>query len=280
MKKADKSGKPIFVKIGFQEVRRRFTNGADSTLGIFIPPYLQNTPAIREDLAAYQATIKYFDECVGRILKELDKSKIAGNTIVVFTADHGIPYPGAKWSLRKAGVEIPLIIWQPGSTFSGGKVQDALMSNIDFLPTLLDYIGLDIPDNMEGVTFYPFLSGKTDEKPRKLIFAQFTPAMKRDNESRCVFDGKNWYIHYFDAGRNVIYPADVHPQNFASHIERCKTRGTRPFYHLYNIKRDPYCLNYIGSDPANRDVVDDPLLKGATQVPYYKMSIDNLLKNR
>jgi len=291
---AEKNDNPIFIKIGFQEVHRRFMNGSDSTHGIFVPPYLANTSDIREDLAAFQATIAYFDTCVGRILNELEKSEISRNTVVIFTADHGIPYVGAKWAIRKAGMEIPLIIYQPGTIFSGGKVEDALMSNIDLLPTLLDYLHMEIPDNIEGVSFMPFLNNETQTKPRKLIFGQYTQDMKRDNESRCVFDGRYWYIHYFNAGRNVIYPADVHPQRFASHLERAATRGTRPFFQLYDIERDPYCLDDIGSEPENKDIldslsedllvwmksVDDQLLHGATKVPYYEKSIENLYGNQ
>ena len=291
---AHKDDKPVFMKIGFQEVHRVFRNGSDSTLGIFIPPYLANTSYIREDLAAFQATIAYFDACVGRILNELENSDISRNTVVILTADHGIPYIGAKWAIRKAGMEIPLIIYQPGTIFSGGKVEDALMSNIDLLPTLLDYLQLEIPDNIQGVSFMPFLNNETQTKPRKLIFGQYTPDMKRDNESRCVYDGRYWYIHYFDAGRSVVYPSRVHPQRFASHVERAPTHwGARPFFQLYDIETDPFCLHDIGSEPENKDIidrlsgdllewmksVDDPLLHGATKVPYYERSMDDLLDN-
>ena len=92
----------------------------------------------------------------------------------------------------------------------------------------------------------------------------------------------------------MIYPADVHPQRFASHLERAATRGTRPFFQLYDIERDPYCLDDIGSEPENKDILDslsedllvwmksvyDQLLHGATKVPYYEKSIENLYGNQ
>ena len=98
------SDNPWFAKVGFIEVHRHFRNGRDTAKGVFVPPWLQNTQDIVDDLAAFQATIKYFDDRVGEILNALENSDIAENTLVVMTSDHGIPYPGAKWTVRKAGI--------------------------------------------------------------------------------------------------------------------------------------------------------------------------------
>ncbi|MBD3374592.1 sulfatase-like hydrolase/transferase [candidate division KSB1 bacterium] len=283
--------KPFFAKVGFKEVHRKFTHGTDTSKGVFIPGYLQNTPVIRDDLAAFQATIKYFDEQVGEILDALDASDAADNTLVIMTSDHGIPYPGAKWSVRKAGTEVPLIMYQPDTLFSGGKVIEQIMSNVDVLPTLLDYLEAEIPGNIQGVSFMPFLKDETDAPPRTCVYSQYTPDMKRDNLSRSVMTERYHLIRYFDQGRTVDYPVDVVPQVFASHEQRCKTRGTRPFYQLYDIKEDPWELHDLGSEPEYADVVaelsaqlldwmqqvDDPLLEGPLRTPYYDRALQSLL---
>jgi hypothetical protein len=117
--------------------------------------------------------------------------------------------------------------------------------------------------------------------------------MKRDNLSRSVITDRYHLIRYFDQGRTVDYPVDVHPQTFANHEQRCKTRGTRPFAQLYDIQVDPFELNDIGSDPENaaivRDLlqrlfawmkkVDDPLLHGPLRTPYYDRSIADLKRS-
>jgi N-sulfoglucosamine sulfohydrolase len=284
------SEKPFFAKVGFFEVHRPFTNGSDSSKGIFVPPYLADTKVMRNDLATFQATIKFFDECVGNIMKGVQDAGIAENTIFIITSEHGIPYPGSKWAIRKAGIEIPLIIYQPGTIFSGGKEEEALISNVDILPTLLDYLGVSIPSQIEGKSFIPYLSGKSRQPPRNEIFGQYTRDMKRDNESRCVFDGRYWYIHYFSEGRSVDYPVDVDPVRFAAHLERCKTKGLRPFFQLYDVQNDPYQLNDIGGDPDNKKIVDDlsdrllnwmkgvndQLIDGPVSTAYYNKSIDEL----
>ncbi len=291
IRNARPSNRPFFAKVGFTEVHRPFTHGSDTEKGVFVPPYLQDTEQITVDLAAFQATIRFFDQRIGEILDTLYSSKIAGNTLVVMTADHGIPYPGAKWSVRKAGIEIPLILYQPGTVFAGGKTFEALMSNIDVLPTLLDYLEVDIPSSIQGVSFKALIEGTTTSSPRKEVFAQYTPDMKRDNLSRCILTERYHLIRYFDQGRAVDYPVDVHPQEFAAHHVRCKTTGTRPFVQLFDLREDPYELDDIGSKPENahlvRDLskrllswmrdVNDPLLKGPLRTPYYDKAIGDLL---
>lgn len=287
---AHKAAKPFFVKVGFREVHRPFKNGVDTKKGVFIPKWLQPTPKIKEDFAAFQATIKFFDECVGEILDYLETSSIADNTLVIMTADHGIPYPGAKWTVRKAGIEVPFIAYQPNTVFSGGKVFSEVMSNVDVLPTILNYIGEKIPDNMEGFSFMKLISGKTTNGPRREAFAQFTPDMKRDNTSRSVITEQYHLIRYFDAGRTVEYPAGVDPHAFAGHEQRCRTLETRPFVQLFDIKNDPYELNDIANEPENRIIVDDfskrllcwmkevkdPLLNGPVKTPYYEKAMHDL----
>ncbi|MEJ2614434.1 MAG: hypothetical protein P8Z35_05725, partial [Ignavibacteriaceae bacterium] len=194
-------------------------------------------------------------------------------------------------TVRKAGIETPLIIYQPDTIFSGGKVVDAIISNVDVLPTIFEFTGIKIPGNIQGRSFMPFLTGKINTQPRTRAFSQYTPDMKRDNLSRSVINDKYHLIRYFDQGRAVEYPVDVNPQAFADHIKRCKTRwGARPFAQLYDLSKDPYELNDIGSKPEYASVVkemsksllnwmeqvNDPLLKGPLRTPYYDKAIKDL----
>jgi arylsulfatase A-like enzyme len=248
---------------------------------------------MREDLGRYQEEIRYFDSCVGRILNALETGACANNTIIIFTADHGIPYPGAKWSLRDPGIEVPLIIHWPNSCLAGGKVYQELISHVDVLPTLLDLIGVPKPGNLQGVSFADFLQGKTTRKPRREIYAQFTPAMFRDNESRCIRTERYKLTRYFDAGRSMKLPIDVDPVRFAQHTERAASTGKpRPFVQLFDIIEDPYEMHDIAGRKENVAIVNelskklyawmkrvgDPILKGAVQSPYYRRSVEAFRK--
>ena len=77
---------------------------------------------------------------------------------------------------------------------------------------------------------------------------------------------------------------------FAAHLERCKTKGLRPFFQLYDVQNDPYQLNDIGGDTDNKKIVDDlsdrllnwmkgvndQLIDGPVSTAYYNKSIDEL----
>ena len=283
------TSEPVFVKIGFHLVHRPFTHGTDSVKGIFVPPYLANTKVMRKDLAEYQAQIHYFDELVGKIIEALKNNEEANNTLLVFTSDHGIPYPGAKWTARRAGIQVPFIFYMPGTVLSGGKQIDDLFSNVDFLPTLLSFLGYEIPGNIEGMDFYPFLTGKTPKGPREYVFAQYTTDMKRDNVSRSVLTKKYQLIRYFDQGRSLKMPINVDPQEFANHVERGKSSSPRPFAQLFNIENDPYELVDLSGNENLQKVkdelsdkllewmrkVDDPLLKGPQRTPYYDKAMED-----
>ena len=284
---------PFYLEIGFTEVHDPYKHGIDSTKGVFIPGYMESSKEVRLQLAMFQGDIKFLDSCIGEIVDAIEKSLVSDNTIIVFTSDHGIGFPGAKWSIRKAGISVPLVIYQPNSVFSGGKMFNQPMSNVDVLPTLLEYTGITIPESIEGVSYLKLIAGKEIVPPRTSVFAQYTPDMKRDNQSRTVISGKYQLIWYFDAGRTVKYPTNTSPSKFAAHVEREETTGTRPFYELFDIESDPWELEDLGGKNEYHEIiqklskeligwmnsVDDPLLKGPLETPYYERSIEKLLFN-
>ena len=289
LRKAKKTDRPFFMKVGFFEVHRPFTVGEDTEKGVFIPHYLKDTPEIREDLARFQGTIRFFDNCVGRILDELERSDVAEDTLVVFTVDHGIPYPGAKWCLYDPGIETPLIMYQVGTKITGGKVFGQLMSNVDLLPTVLDFLGVGIPDNLQGYSFNGVIEGRTKQSPRKEIFAQRTSHALRDNTSRTVRTERYKLIRYFEPGRVVQFPTDAVPQKVAEHTQRPQRKGKRPVVQLFDIKKDPHERNDLAGvekyaevvrELSNRlwrwmEQVEDPILKGPLVKPYYEEAMED-----
>ena len=291
-KPAGKAGKPFFAKVGFSEVHRvggSYDHREPYTAkGVHIPPYLKDTEAIRDDLARFQADIRALDGCVGEILSALSASPVADNTLVIFTSDHGIAYTGAKWSLREAGLRIPLILWQSGTKLTGGKVFPQLMGNVDFLPTLLDLVGVKVPPNVEGVSFRGLIEGKTAEGPRKYVFAQRISHALRDNTSRSIRGERYKLIRYFQQGRAVLFPTDADPAGVSRHTARPKRRGgARPFAQLFDLEKDPHELHDIAAQPACSRIVkdlsrrllawmkqvNDPILKGPIATPYYRRSM-------
>jgi len=283
---------PFYAQIGFYEVHRSFDNGTYSEDGVYVPPYLEETDEIRDDFAAFQASVNYFDDRVGEVLQALESCGLREETIVILAADHGIPHPGAKWTCRRPGIEIALLMDGPGPVFSDRDPVDEVISSVDTLPTLLDVLDIPIPDRVDGHSFQQFLGGETESPPREAAFAQFTEHMKRDNECRCVITEDHHLIRYFDQGRAIDYPVAADPQAFADHVERMSTEGEpRPFAQLYDVREDPYELEDLSSGSEHKRSVtalsrrllqwmvsvDDPLLEGRVRHPYYEQAIDDLL---
>ena len=85
------------------------------------------------DMASYKASARSLDQGVGAVLNALDEHDIADDTLVILTTDHGLAFPGAKATLTDRGIGVLLIMRGPGG-FHGGRVSDALVSQIDLYP--------------------------------------------------------------------------------------------------------------------------------------------------
>ena len=124
----------------------------------------------RELMQGYFAATTAMDADVGRLLDRLETLGIREDTLVIFTSDngfnlghHGIwgkgngTYPP---NMYETSIRVPFIANQPG-VVPAGKVADGLVSNYDFMPTVLEYVGLEVPDaaSLPGRSFLPALRG-------------------------------------------------------------------------------------------------------------------------
>jgi arylsulfatase len=188
----------------------------------------------REVTAAYYAMVELIDDQVGRMLKALDESGQRENTIVIFTSDHGemlgdhgIYLKGPH--LYDCAVRVPFIIRWPGH-FKPGVRSDALLELVDLAPTLLDAIGMDIPDRMQGKSFLPILTGAAD------------PGHHRDSV----------YCEYYNA---------VHPAERKAWCTMWRDRQYKIIvFHgeelgeLYDLEADPYEHKNLWNDPEMANV--------------------------
>ena len=109
---------------------------------------------------AYFACVSFVDAQVGTVLRELDRLDLRKNTIVVFTADHGLHLGEqnhwGKTTLHEASLHVPLIIsW--GARTHGGRSTDALVESVDVMPTLIDLAGFEVPSHLEGTSLKPVM---------------------------------------------------------------------------------------------------------------------------
>lgn len=164
--------KPFFFAVGFFETHRPYPvpGPREDPRFTLTPALLLDTPETRADMAAYHASVRVLDTAIGNILAALEQAGLAGNTLFIYSTDHGIAFPEMKVDLRDAGLGVSLIMRGPRE-FSGGKVVDALVSHLDVYPTLCDYAGLERPRWLEGSSMMPLLRGET-KSIRDELFAE------------------------------------------------------------------------------------------------------------
>jgi uncharacterized sulfatase len=122
-------------------------------------------PAVlRRNLATYHGMMAFVDDCVGGILRALDRLGLAEDTLVVFSTDHG-HFLGEHGLTHKGPfhfedlVRVPFLVRQPGAV-PAGTVSDALVSLVDLAPTMLSALGLEADRRMSGVDQWEVWTGR------------------------------------------------------------------------------------------------------------------------
>lgn len=131
----------------------------------------------REHHVEGKETIIWLDDALGAVISKLQETGKLDNTIIFFFNDHG---QSAKGSVYEGGAHNPSIIWKTGGWPVGNESQ-ALVSNIDFVPTMLDMAGAKAPDDVDGVSFLPVLNMEKQSVRDALYFEMgYTRAVLKD----------------------------------------------------------------------------------------------------
>ncbi len=276
----DNPPQPFFAMVGFSETHRPFPKATVSLDGIKVPEFLPDVPEIRQDIADLNESVRRVDESVGQILEMLKRTRLLDNTLVIFTTDHGIAFPGAKATLFDPGIEIALLMLGPDE-FSGGKVINAMVSNADLMPTICEVAGIEPPKGLDGKSLIPLIQGKND-KIHEHLFVELTYHAAYD-PMRGIRTEEFKYIRSFSA-RPFWLPPNV--DNGLTKDWYRKNRGEvfevlRPREMLFDLRNDPLERKNVANDEAYADVLkklrtlveqkmrddDDPLLHGHVMPP-------------
>lgn len=187
---------------------------------------------VREFIRIYYAQLSLIDEQVGRLLKVLENTEQLENTLIVFTADHG-DMLGSRNMIEKAGpghlfpeplVHIPLIMSCPGE-IPEGLVIDTPVSQVDVMPSILDYAGFPVPDELDGKSMRPLIETCSQAGWRPFAFSQMSDlarpfdrysgvirrrSMIRTREYKCVYNDDRPEILFYTPGdpfeqKNVLH---------------------------------------------------------------------------
>ncbi|WP_228499578.1 sulfatase-like hydrolase/transferase [Thermogemmata fonticola] len=176
-----------------------------------LAPYPRTKEVVGDQLCEYYGLITHLDEQVGRILKALEKSDYAQNTIVVYTADHGLAMGShgllGKQSLYEHSMKCPLVIAGPG--IPAGKTIDAFTYLFDLFPTICEWAGAKLPEKVAGESLRPLWVGEKKQL-RDSVFLPFSGLMRSVRDER-------WKL--------IVYPPINHRELFDLKTDPGETRN-------------------------------------------------------
>jgi arylsulfatase A-like enzyme len=279
---SDAPKQPFFVSVGFNVTHRIFTEpGPEEDARYCRPPDpIPNTPETRRDMAAYRASARVLDTNYGVVLDALKSAGLEKNTLVICTTEHGIAFPSMKCNLTDHGMGVALLMRGPGG-FTGGRVVDAMVSQIDVFPTLCEMLDIGKPGWLEGKSFMPVIEGRAEEVNEE-VFSEVTYHAAYE-PMRCVRTKRWKYIRRFDGRTRPVLPnCDAGPSKSVWLESGWKDRAVAA-EQLYDLVFDPVEVNNLaGGDSAEiKEVLgdmrarlerwmratDDPLLKGDVNPP-------------
>ena len=271
---------PFFMSVGFFETHRSFfaPSSVHDRVYSLPPPFLPDTPEIREDVAAYKASARSLDQGVGAVLNTLNETGLDRNTLVICTTDHGLAFPTAKASVLDRGIGVMLIMRGPG--MPPGSARDELVSQLDIFPTICEVAGIELPDWLQGRSLVGLAAGTEEGGTRTEIFSELTYHAAYEPQ-RAIRTERFKYVRRFDDYPFPVLPnCDDSPSKDA-YLERGWASRPVARERLHDLFFNPGEGRNSIDDPAYADVLadlrerlerwmvqtDDPLLNGPVPAP-------------
>lgn len=278
---------PFFLMVNSHDPHRPFA-GSDDELGMFgrhmpyeeifceedvtVPAFVPDLPEIRKEFAQYLNSVYRADQTIGRVLQAVKEAGFQDNTVIWFLSDNGMSMPFAKANCYLNSTKSPYtVVWE--NHIAPGSVSDALVSGIDYMPTILEIAGLECPENINGKSLIPILTGEKKEQYED-IYTFFYKTAKNDVTKReryfpmrCVQNKRYAYIYNGWHGQEEPYRTETMAGLSFKAME--KAAETDPgiakrveFYlkrvreELYDYNADPQALCNLAELPEYRPMVE------------------------
>ena len=211
-------------------------------------PYKHLSPRWGDNLSAFQVwfgVLTNIDRHVGRILDKLDELGLSENTVVIFSSDNGPesglmsftshyagvsstntgPFRGIKRSLYEGGIREPFIVRWPGTTPAGKVDTSAVISGVDFLPTICSLADVELPGDihLDGENMAAVLKGKYREKSRPQMWENRFPVyghVIHKSPILAIREGKWKLLMNPDRSRTELYDIPVDPTELNNLADR------------------------------------------------------------
>lgn len=233
-----------------------------------LPPYIVDTPTVRDDFSHYLAEITYYDDQVGQILELLDKYELQNETLVMVVSEQGNSFPFAKWTCYGNGLQSAMIVRWPGKV-QAGSVTDALVEYVDVTPTFVAAAGATPDSELDGQSFVPVLLGKADRHKAYAFGVMTTRGIINGSDAYGIRTVRGWrYRLIWNLNHeNTFTNACTKSAMFDSMVEAANAGDTtaadlvnkyqhRPEFELYDCEVDPLEMNNLAEDSKYANVVN------------------------
>lgn len=258
---AAKAKKPFLCIINYSDAHRRFIGKSKAgypTVKVDgdiepLPWFGIDTPYIREEMRNYLNCMNRLDEGIGMVLKDLEELRQRENTLVVYMADHGGDFMRGKTTCYEGGVRVPMIVNYPKS-FPTGHAENALVSTMDILPSVLKETGVPIPDELVGMPLQDLQNPKT---PRRKYIHTFNTGSAarllyltfgiRDDRYKLIYNPvRDKNMAGISRYQNSKVPAELWREDYVN----------PPEFELYDLGQDPYELSNLAKDSKHGKTKD------------------------
>ncbi len=247
-----------------------------------VPAFWPDTPETRHDMLDYAYEIDYFDHHLVAMLNLLEAEGLLGNTMIVVTADNGMPFPRAKANSYEYSNHLPLAIMWPRGIQGAGRAVDDIINFSDFAPTFLEIAGISEDESgmqpIEGTSLVDILqSGKAGQnRPGEqfMLIGKERHDIGRPGDAgypmRGIVRGEFLYIRNYqpdlwpagnpetgylatDGGAIKTYLID-NRKNLETYKFWELNLGKRPAEELYHIGSDPECIRNLAEHPQYQEL--------------------------
>ncbi|MEZ5106782.1 MAG: sulfatase [Draconibacterium sp.] len=230
--------KPFFFWYGATEPHRAYEQDSWKRNGknlneVNVPGFFPEAEVVRGDLLDYAVEIEWFDLHLQRMLQYLEEIGELENTIVMVTADNGMPFPRAKANGYEYGIHVPFAVRFP-KNYPGGRIVEDPVSFADIAPTILEITGTSADGMLpiSGKSFLNILKTKQQgivEPNKKYVFS----GRERHSSSRYL----NWgYPQRMIRSKDFLLIWNMKPERWpAGAPQRIKPGTTDELLPMYGI---------------------------------------------
>ncbi|MDA0349641.1 MAG: sulfatase [Verrucomicrobia bacterium] len=273
---------PFFLYFGFTQTHRTWIGNVTDVdfdaATLKLPFRFPDVPEVREDYRKFLLSLYDLDRGFGMLMDVLEKRGLKEDTLVIFMGDNGEPLLRGKGTLYEAGCNVPLLVRYPGVA-KGGTISDVLISGEDLSATILEAVGLPVPESMTGVSFLPALKGDAYVE-RDYVFTErsahgssLPTTTQHLDLSRAVTTRDHVLIY------NALYklpyaPVDMDGKSAWEGVKKAYNAGKldpvheqmyfsqpRPMFELYDLNQDPNQIHNLAGTKAFQSLENDLRIK-------------------